>query len=68
MRSDLDAIRERQVIRETMGELTGRGAGWRSTEPDLHAGIRRPPDVVIITQEERERLLATRPGTPAGGF
>jgi hypothetical protein len=68
MRSDLDAIRERQVIRETMGELQSRSAPWRASEPELYVAVRRPERVASATQEERERMLAMRPGTALGGF
>ncbi len=72
MRSDLDAIRERQALREAREEAQSREHwGWASL---FHR----------LTKAEREKRLATadelrylevvaeaaslRPGTPEGGF
>jgi hypothetical protein len=66
MRSDLDDIRERQVLRETREELSARRDHWGWARLFLQM-VRPGPEERLATAEELHSLTL-RPGTPQGGF
>ena len=68
MRSDLDVIRERRVLREVREELAAHARGqWGWANLHRRARSVREP-TRVATQEELTRFLPMRPGTPEGGF
>jgi hypothetical protein len=68
MRSDLDAIRERHIRKETREELFSQPDGeWGWARAHVHGTTPRPPKR-LSRGDELGWLRAMRPGTPEGGY